>query len=317
MRNYNYLFALFLCAISLSVQANVPNVVVTTKPIHSLVSGVMFGLKTPTLLLSGKGSPHIHFLKPNEVRQINAADIIVWVGPSYETFLCGILGSLKNGQHIITLVNSSGMILYPIRQGGMWGHHNHSDELKPSGLEKNCTQHDHEHLIDGHIWLDPENAKTIVKVIADKLSILDPIHEEHYRANAEIVMDRLTDLDREITQIVSPIVDKPYLVFHDGTQYFDRHFKTRAVGVLIGDSHYGINAQHLLQISEFVLTQKVRCVFTEPQFSSEQVYSILDKTGTRIEVMDYLGVGLKADQDAYFIMMRNLAHAFASGLAGS
>jgi zinc transport system substrate-binding protein len=298
---------------ALNVRADVPNVVVTLKPIHSLVAGVMSGLKVPTLLLSGESSPHTQLLTPMEVRQITAAEVIVWVGPSYEAPLQGMIGSKKNSQ-VITLIDKPGMILHQIRQGGMWGNHSHTDHCVDAD---NCPEHGDTPTIDGHLWLDPENAKAIVVAIAEELGNLDPEHREIYAINSENVISRLNDLDRELKQLLLPIMNKPYLVYHDGTQYFDYHFKTKAVGVLIGDGHYGVNAQHLLNISEFIRAQKVRCVFTEPQFPADNIHSLLDKTGTRVEILDYLGIGLEADEDAYFLMMRNLANAFIKGLGGS
>lgn len=272
----------------------------------------MAGMTPPTLLMTGESSPHTQALTPKQVQQINAAQIVVWVGPSYESPLQGVMGSPKEGQYFITLVDKPGMILYPIREGGVWGSHSHAHE------KENCSHHhSHHQVIDGHIWLDPENAKAIVRVIAHEFSKLDPHNEEEYRVNAEIVISRLEDLDQELKQLLIPVIDKPYVVYHDGTQYFDRHFKTKAIGVLIGDGHYGINAQHLVQISKYIRAQKVSCIFTEPQFPTDKIHSIMDKTGTRIETLDYLGVGLEADEDAYFLMMRNLTNAFLRGLDGS
>ena len=43
---------------------------------------------------------------------------------------------------------------------------------------------------DGHIWLDPENAKVIVPKIADVLSDLDPQNAQRYRTNAEKLNQR-------------------------------------------------------------------------------------------------------------------------------
>lgn len=301
----------------MSVRAAVPNVVVTIKPIYSLVAGVMAGMKKPPILLmSGERSPHTQALTPMEVRQINAAQVVVWVGPSYEAPLQGIMGSPKVCQHVITLIDKPGMILYPIRQGGVWGSHSHSHEGENCEHINHHSEHTHHQVTDGHIWLDPENAKAIVRVITNELALLDPNHEDEYRVNSEIVISRLEDLDRDLKQLLIPVIDQPYVVYHDGMQYFDRHFKTKAVGVLIGDGHYGTNAQHFLQISEYIRAQKVRCVFTEPQFPMDKVNSLMDKTGTRIETLDYLGVGLKADENAYFLMMRNLANAFLKGLEG-
>jgi len=311
LKHIYFLFYLFF-GFSITARASVPNVLVTIKPIHSLVAGVMADLKSPTLLMSGEKSPHTQHLKPSEVRQINAAQVVVWVGPSYESALQRIIETPKIGQHIITLQEKKGMKLYPMRQGGLWGTHTHGHD------EGDSSEHDHNELdIDGHLWLDPENAKAIVRVIAEELSALDPEHQIEYRTNAQNVISRLEDLDRDLKEVLMPVREKPYVVYHDGTQYFDRHFKTRGIGVLIGDSHYGINAQHFLQISEYIRDQKVSCVFTEPQFPTDIINSLMDKAGTRIETLDYLGVGLEADDDAYFLMMRNLGMAFLKGLGGS
>ena len=312
MLNYIYFFFSFLIGLSIATKASVPQVVVTIKPIHSLVAGVMEGMNSPTLLMSGESSPHTQNLKPSEVRQINAAQVVVWVGPSYETALQRVIETPKVGQRIITLQDKPGMKLYPMRQGGLWGSHVHGSEEDHS-----CGHQHNDQDLDGHLWLDPDNAKAIVIAIAQELSVLDPKHQKDYHTNAQNVISRLEDLDQNLKEILMSVKNKPYVVYHDGTQYFDRHYKTRAIGVLIGDSHYGLNAQHFLQVSEYIRVQKVSCVFTEPQFPTDIISSLMEKTGTRIETLDYLGVGLEADRDAYFLMMQNLASAFLKGLSDS
>jgi len=39
-------------------------VVTSIKPVHSLVSGVMAGVGTPSVIIEGAGSPHTYSLKP-------------------------------------------------------------------------------------------------------------------------------------------------------------------------------------------------------------------------------------------------------------
>jgi zinc transport system substrate-binding protein len=311
-RIYFLLFALL--GFCWSAKANAPNVVVTIKPIHSLVAGVMSGVKMPLLLMSGERSPHTQPLAPAEVRQINASQVIVWVGPSYETPLRRVIESVKACKHVITLLDKPGMKLYPMRKGGLWGSHDHSQDA----CEQPEHHADHEHntfSIDGHLWLDPCNAKVIVEVIAQELSDLDPQHKAAYLANSEKVIKRLEDLDQELKVLLRPVEDKPYVAYHDGTQYFDGRFKTRGIGVLIGDGYYGVNAKHVLQILEYIQTQQVQCIFTEPQFPTDKIHSLMDgQAGTRVKTLDYLGAGLKAGEDAYFEMMRQLADAFLKGL---
>jgi zinc transport system substrate-binding protein len=201
---------------------------------------------------------------------------------------------------------------YPLRQGGLWGSHDHSHEYDDGGKIHHHDHHDHS--TDGHLWLDPQNAIVIVNGIAEALSIIDPQHEVRYFENAKEMIKRLEELDTELQALLAPVRDKPYVVYHDGTQYFDRHFKTKAIGALMGDSHYGFNAQHFLQISDYIQNNNVECVFTEPQFSTDKITTLMDNTNARIEALDYLGIGLKADREAYFLMMRNLAASFLKGL---
>jgi zinc transport system substrate-binding protein len=316
------LLLLFLCAI-LSAGAAVPTVVVTIKPIHSLVAGVMAGVKSPILLMSGENSPHTQPVNPSELRQIRSADVVIWVGPSYEVPLRRIIESMKGRNHVVTLTDKPGMKLYPLRQGGLWGNHYHSHDEEENGdastdAMETCENHDHDHhgdaSVDGHLWLDPQNAKVIVAAITKELMVLDPPHSGKYLANSQKVIRRLEDLDRELETLLIPVIDKPYIVYHDGTQYFDRHFKTKAVGVLMGDSHYGFNAQHFLKVCNYISGHKIECVFTEPQFPTDKIHDLIKKTRTRIQTLDYLGVGLKADEDAYFLMMRRFTYEFLRGL---
>lgn len=315
------LLLLFFCAIR-SAQAAAPNVVVTIKPIHSLVAGVMAGVKSPVLLMSGENSPHTQPINPSELRKIRLADVVIWVGPSYEAPLRRIIESMKSRNHVVTLTDKPGMKLYPPRQGGLWGNHYHSDDKEKEDANTNgikaCENHDHDHhdgvSIDGHLWLDPQNAKAIVAAVTKELMLLDPSHGAKYLENSQKVIRRLEDLTRELETLLIPVRDKPYIVYHDGTQYFDRRFKTKAVGVLMGDSHYGFNAQHFLEVCEYISGHNIECVFTEPQFPTDKIHDLIEKTRTRVQTLDYLGIGLKADEDAYFLMMRRFTYGFLRGL---
>lgn len=312
-----YFLLLVFFVASLNTRA-IPPVVVTIKPIHSLVAGVMADIMSPTLLMSGEKSPHTQPLTPSEVRQIQAAQVVIWVGPSYEAPLRRVIEAMKGRSHVITLMDKPGMKLYPIRQGGLWGSHDHSHEKGNLEETEHCGDHSHDGAsIDGHLWLDPHNAKMIVAVIAKELMALDPHHKAKYLANSKKVIQRLEDLDRELEALLIPVRNKPYVVYHDGTQYFDRHFKTKAIGALMGGSHYGFNAQHFLEVCDYIGSHRVGCVFTEPQFPTDKIHDLVEKTRTRIETLDYLGVGIKADEDAYFLMMRRLTYGFLRGLKSS
>jgi len=60
-----------------------PNIVVSIKPIHSIVSNITQGITTPKLLLKNNQSPHQFHLKPSQLSLIDQADLIVSIHPNF------------------------------------------------------------------------------------------------------------------------------------------------------------------------------------------------------------------------------------------
>ena len=168
-----------------AARAEPPRVVVSIKPIHALVAGVMQGVGAPTLLISGAGSPHAYALRPSEARALGDADIIFWIGPGMEEFLARPLAALSGGAVAVALSTT------PYREA-------------PSGREN-----------DLHIWLDPENAKDLVRTIALELSEIDEANTARYAVNAAALSVKLDALLGELRAMLAPVIAKPYITFHD------------------------------------------------------------------------------------------------------
>ena len=62
----------------------VPNVVASTKPVHSLVAAVMAGVGEPGLIVKGSASPHTYSLRPSDAAALENADIVFWTGHGME-----------------------------------------------------------------------------------------------------------------------------------------------------------------------------------------------------------------------------------------
>ena len=94
-----------------SVEA-VPKVVVSIKPLHSLVSGVMEGVGEPSLLLEGNASVHIYSMRPSEVSMLQQAEVFFWVGPQLETFLEKPLASLTHSMILVEMIEIRGLQIH-------------------------------------------------------------------------------------------------------------------------------------------------------------------------------------------------------------
>jgi len=319
-----------------TVQA-APKTVVTIKPVHSLVAGVMAGIAEPTLLIDGAGSPHDHALKPSEARALAAADLVVWVGPEIEGFFIKPAKSLAKDTVVLTLLERSELTRLPARQGGAWSRHRHDDHDEKHGDEKHGDEkhgdekHADEHHgkhedkhghgeagddFDAHVWLDPANARAIVEVLAETLATMDPDNAAAYRANASRMTHEFKALEREIAGLVAPSRGTPYVVFHDAYQYFEARFGMNAVGSISISPDRRPSAKRLVEIRRRIVEAGAECIFTEPQFPPRLAETAREGTPARLGVLDPLGVETKAGPSAYGEMMRGLALGLAACLEG-
>src|SRR5262249_32744056 len=158
----------------------------------------------------------------SEARELGRADLIFWIGPNYEAFLQRTLASLSKRIQVIELGKNPGVTMLPAREGGAW--EPDADEPRPSARSRGA-----ETELDGHMFLDPNNAKAIVRAAAAGLSSVDKENEARYRANSARMIERIDALDSEMALVLGPVQKRPFIVFHDAYQYLERHFGLIAV----------------------------------------------------------------------------------------
>ena len=305
------------------VGAEPPAVVVSTKPLHSLIAGVMAGVREPILLLDGTQSPHTYSLKPSDAAAIEEALLVFWMGPSLEGFLVAPLKALEPSVSV-ELGQRLGDLILPSRPESEPGHDEHDDHEGRGDDHDEAHEHGHSHvdehgnaLPDLHAWLDPQIASEMVGLIANELAKADPDHAARYRKNAAALAVRLKALDVELAALLHPVHERPFLVFHDAYQYFGRRYDLHWAGSLSVSPEHPPGARHLSELREQIETGKVACVFAEPQFEPRMVERLVEGTGAKASTLDPDGgVGLEPGPEAYFLLMRALATSFVDCLKG-
>jgi len=305
-------------------QAAAPTVVVSVKPIHDLVLGVTEGVTEPTLLVPGGASPHDYALRPSEMRALQQAQLVIWVGPELENFLVRPLAGLgANVQHI-ALLKDAELVRHPVREGGIWdshdyghGDHNHGHNHGHSHSNAHShSAHGHDHAeSDAHIWLSPENARRIVVHVADVLARLDPDNGVAYRTNRDQMLARLDRLDEELRAQLAPVRDAPFIVFHDAYQYFEQHFSLTPAGSITVDPSRAPGARRIQEIRQRVSQSEAICVFSEPQFRPAIVATVIEGTEARTGELDPLGADLPPGPQGYEQLLRNMARSLVECLS--
>ena len=295
--------ALLGVALAPSLAIAAPDVVVSIKPIHSLVAGVMAGIGEPQLIVAGSSSPHVYSLRPSDARKLERAQLVFWVGPILEGFLEKPLTALADKAAIVELDRSPSVALLPARRGGDW----EADEDEHTHAASAAEQ-------DGHLWLDPENAKAIVQLAKAKLAALDPANAARYAGNAAAVARRLDALDAYLRQSLAPVRGRPFVVFHDAYQYLERRYGLKAIGSITVSPEHLPGAQRIRAIHAKVAALGTTCVFSEPQFEPRLVETVIEGTQARTGVLDPEGASLRAGPELYFTLMDGLADGLATCL---
>jgi zinc transport system substrate-binding protein len=299
---------------SAPAHAEAPTVVVTIKPIHSLVAGVMAGVGSPELLIKGAQDEHTYALRPSEARLLARADLVVWVAPSLEAFMVRPLDTIAVKARKLELMTVPGLIRLPVREGGTWEPHHREAGMDHEAAEQGAEAHqEDEHREDehgtfnAHIWLDPINAQVIVQAVATALSRLDPGNAAAYGANAEKTVHRLKELDQALQGKLAVVQDRPFVVFHDAYQYFESRYNLNAVGSVTAGPQTPPSAKRIQEIRAKINQLDAACVFSEPQFEPKLVDTLIEGTNARRGSLDAIGAALAPGPESYFILLDQLA----------
>ena len=329
------LFILSFFSFFSSVNAEI-KVVASIKPIHSLASYLMDGVSKPKLIVDGYASPHGFSLKPSHAKMLQEADIVFWVGEDIENFLEKPLGSIAKNAEKIELLDIKGLKKLKFRERNVFeghddhghkeddhddhakkedGHddehkdeHGHDDDHKKEGHDDHGHEGHAHGEFDPHIWLDPLNAKVILKEMTKHLV-------ENDQKNASVYKDNLKnankDLDKLVKQVKSELnKDFKSIVFHDAYQYFEKRFKVNVLGAFTVNTDVLPGAEQLKEIREIIEHDKVTCVFSEPQFNPDIINAVAKDMNISTGVLDPLGATLTPGKNLYFDLIKNMSKSF-------
>lgn len=297
-----------------------PLVATSIQPLHSLAAAVMKGVGEPRLIVSGHASEHGYALKPSDARLIRDAALVMLVDEHYETFMAKPLEG-RGDTGILALAEIPGMTVRAPREGGVWEphHHGHEDHDEHGHDEHGHDEHDHDghdhEALDGHLWLDPMNARMAVTALAERLSEIDPAHAGQYAANARETTARLDALDQDLKQRLAPLAGKPFVVFHDAYHYLEERYGLTAAGSITVDPDRPTSAKRLAQLRDRLTSSGVACVFREPQFPAPIVATLAEAAHARQGVLDPQGADIPLGPDHYFTLMEHLADGLTSCLS--
>lgn len=294
------------CVLATATQASTfdsgPKIAVTMRPIHSLTAAIMQGVATPILILDQMQSAHDAALRPSQMRHIQDADLIIWIGPGAERQLTRPINRIARDDHVLTLAADDGIFWLALDEGA----HNHDDH---EGHDDHADHDDHHAgARDWHIWLDADNAIVMVRAIMNRLVILDAENAPIYRANSDALIADLRAIDQTLAAGIRP---GRYIAEHDAYGYFARRYGWQSAGALTRGHETTSSVADVRRIKTLIANGVADCVVSDPATNQASVKMLRAAADIPVVTLDPIGWGLEEGPALFGELLLDLGASLA------
>ena len=280
---------IFFISISAVSAQPAPNVVVSIRPIHSIVSALMEGVSEPRLLLDSNDSAHTFHLKPSQLKLLSNVDLLITIGDSFESGLTKVIRNIDQNYRL-NLSEIKELQIYDFRD------HNEIEH----------DEHD-EHDKDLHLWLDTGNVQIIAEKIKQRLIEINPSNKEKYNTNYLELESKLNQLNGALKLQLEPLKSTPFAVFADRLQYLEKKFEMQRPVIITPYHGARLSINRALKAKNSMKNLGVKCLIYGPENTSKQVAVLSEGLNINTQSVDILGVKLNPGPDQYFNLMQEIS----------
>ena len=317
---------LLIVSTDLSAQTTLPNndlggkdknsykqgsIVVSIKPLYSLVAHLTQGIETPVLLMKQPQSPHHYSIRPSERRLLANAKMIIWLGPQMESMLTKIIP--QSASIIVSAMQAKNLKLLESRTK----HAPHDEEPLDAidsqyhelEYDKTESHNAEQHRIDPHIWLSTHNAAAISKHISEQLIAHDSSNTKKYQANLQQLLNKISQTAVFIKTTLKD-AGQPFIAYHDAFQYFENENALNYVAAVNTDEETSISLKYMREIKTKIEKENIRCLVYQPPKPAIVDTLAQQHSSMNITMLDVLGITIDNNENAWFELMHRLAENF-------
>ncbi len=270
--------AFYLIA-SPALAAKSPSVVVSIKPIHSLVMALMQDVGTPHLLVEGENTTFNTKLTKEKMDLLANSDLIIWLGPELEGFLAEAMKNMTCNARKLEMLSSEVFKILPSRNI--------------------------EGARDPFLWLDVRNAEVFVDEFYNALVAVDPANKPAYSKNREVLKTKMSKLDREFEYGFRSIAAGEGWAYHDTQHYFAQSYALHLNGHLSTIPGKPADMAKVLTTRNEMTALGKTCLFTEAGMTTDKLSLVTNGTGVVVAELDSFATGFKPSPTLYEDMMRH------------
>lgn len=290
----------FVLGTTTFLYANI-NAVVSVLPQQTFLEKIGGDKVNITLMVQPGDSPHTYEPKPSQMIDISKADIYFSLGVEFENVWLEkftnqnksmIVRSMSDNITKITMMKHS----HGDEEHGHDDHDDHDEHDHEKHANHDHDGHDdhdehgddaHDAKKDPHIWTTPANVKIMAQNIYNVLSLMDRENEAYYKKNLTTFLQEIEQTDKTIKELLSNIpTHSKFMVFHPAWGYFAKEYHLEQIAIESGGKNP--KPKQIAHLIEEAKEEKVRAVFTAPEFSTKVAEQIAKEVGIPVVKMSPL-----------------------------
>lgn len=221
------------------------------------------------MLLNPGSEMHDYEPTPKDIINIKKSDIFIYVGGESDEWIDEVLDNIDTKKtKVIKLMDLVDVV----------------EEDVIEGMEEEEEEEEGEVEYDEHVWTSPINAIKMVNGIKEEVIKIDKDNKETYETNANEYVNKLTNIDNSIKEIVKNAKRKT-LVFGDRfpLRYFVDEYKLSYYAAFPGCSEQTeASAKTISFLIDKVKKENIPVVFHIELSSGKIAKQIADETGAKV-----------------------------------
>jgi len=288
-------------------------IAVTIYPLAEFARGIVGDRATVTQIIPPGSEPHHWEPAPSDMQTIYKTDVFIYHGAGMELWAEKILPELKDRK--VKIIKATEEIpLLTFAEEEKLGITNFLRASKSEGLQEGELERE----FDPHVWLDPVLAKDMVTFMAEEIAAVDQENADYYLHNAQLLIDKLDQLDKEYTEAVALFQHRDIVVSHAAFGYLAYRYGLCQIPVLGITPEQEPDAATLARVIDFSRQQNIKYIFYESTASPRIAETIAKEIGVETLVLNPIGALTQEDINKgydYFALMRQNLENLKKALA--
>lgn len=287
---YKLIFCLLLWGLFFPKAWADVNITTTIRPLQLIAETIVQDHGRVTAIIDASQSPHHYTMSPSDRLALAEADILIWIGPTLETYLADFFSQVENSSTVLTVSEDENLRRHDIVPG----------------------------QLDSHLWLDTGNAVLIAELITELASDQDSANAEVFRQNLNRFKTSIDSLNLEIEESLSAISRQGYAVYHNAYQYFEKQFGLQHQFAMLKDPEVQPGIREIVAVRRRFDEEQPGCLLLGPDSNLDLVSTALAEHQPTTVTIDLLGDKVVSSpavsQSGYIELMQNVKNDFVSCL---